>query len=70
MEPKKTRMAVSWAGPYSGLLLGSLCMFIIAGTGFADNLMNPLLFKMAIWAFVFGALTNLIPSWSGMGTLC
>ena len=67
MEPKKTRMAVSWAGPYSGLLLGSLCMFIIAGTGFADNLMNPLLFKMAIWAFVFGALTNLNPllEWDG-----
>ena len=67
MEPKKHRMAVSWAGPYSGLLLGSLCMFIIAGTGFADNLMNPLLFKMAIWAFVFGALTNLNPllEWDG-----
>lgn len=67
MEPKKARIAVSWAGPYSGLILGSLCMFIIAATGFSDMSLNPLLFKMALWAFVFGALTNLNPllEWDG-----
>ena len=48
MEPKRARIAVSWAGPYSGLLLGSLCMFIIAATGFSDMALNPLLFKMAL----------------------
>ena len=71
MEPKKARMAVSWAGPYSSLLLGSLCMFIIAGTGFADATMNELIFKMAMWAFLFGALTNLNPllEWDGYFTL-
>ena len=67
MEPKKARIAVSAAGPYSGLLLGSLCMFIIAGTGFSDAALNSLIFKVAIWAFVFGALTNLNPllEWDG-----
>ena len=67
MEPKKARIAVSWAGPYSGLILGSVCMFIIAATGFSDALIITLLFKLAIWAFVFGALTNLNPllEWDG-----
>ena len=67
MEPKKSRIAVSGAGPYSGLLVGSICMFIIAGTGFSDMFLNSLIFKVAIWAFVFGALTNLNPllEWDG-----
>ena len=67
MEPKRSRIAVSWAGPYSGLLVGSLCMFIIAATGFSDTFANELIFKVAIWAFVFGALTNLNPllEWDG-----
>ena len=41
MEPKKARMAVSWAGPYSGLLVGSLCMRAIAATGFSDMVPSP-----------------------------
>ena len=67
MEPKKSRIAVSWAGPYSGLLLGSLAIFAIAATGFADTTANELIFKLALWAFVFGALTNLNPllEWDG-----
>ena len=67
MEPKKSRIAVSAAGPYSGLLVGSMCMLIIAGTGFADTTLNSVIFKVAIWAFVFGALTNLNPllEWDG-----
>ena len=67
MEPKKSRIAVSWAGPYSGLLLGSLAIFAIAATGFADTTANNLVFKLALWAFVFGALTNLNPllEWDG-----
>ena len=67
MEPKKSRIAVSAAGPYSDLLVGSLCMLIIAGTGFADTTLNSVIFKVAIWAFVFGALTNLNPllEWDG-----
>ena len=80
MEPRKSRIAVSWAGPYSGMLLGSIAMFIIVGLGLImgsggeegnfllpDNTVAPLVFKMAIWAFVFGALTNLNPllEWDG-----
>ena len=67
MEPKRSRIAASWAGPYSGLLLSSVCMLIIAGTGFADGAFNELVFKLAIWAFVFGCLANLNPllEWDG-----
>ena len=67
MEPKRARMAVSAAGPYSGLLVGSVCMFIIAASGFSDAGLNSLLFKAAVWAFVFGALTPLNPllEWDG-----
>ena len=61
MEPKRSRIAVSWAGPYSGLLVGSVCMLAIAGTGFSDAGVNEVLFKGAIWAFVFGAIINLNP---------
>ena len=61
MEPKRSRIAVSWAGPYSGLLLGSVCMLIITASGFSDMALNPLLFKVALWAFLFGALANLNP---------
>ena len=71
MEPKKSRIAVSWAGPYSGLLLGSIAMFVVAATGFADTgstmFLNSLLFKLALVGFVFGALMNLNPllEWDG-----
>ena len=61
MEPKRSRIAVSWSGPYSGLLVGSVCMLAIAGTGFSDAGANEVLFKGAIWAFVYGAIINLNP---------
>ena len=61
MEPKRSRIAVSWSGPYSGLLVGSVCMLAIAGTGFSDAGVNEVLFKGAIWAFVYGAIINLNP---------
>ena len=61
MEPKRSRIAVSWAGPYSGLILGSVCMLVVAATGFDNTLLNAILFKIAFWAFVMGALMNMNP---------
>ena len=65
MEPKSRRIGVSWAGPYSGLLLGSIATFVI--TAFPDLAVNPLLFKLALLSFLLGGLMNLKPI-AGMGT--
>ena len=61
MSPKRARIIVSWAGPYSGLVVGSVATLIIAGTGFADTGMNAFLFKLSVMAFVMGALLNMNP---------
>ena len=67
MEPKQSRLAVSWAGPLSGVIVASLATFALLGTGFSDALVNEILFKLALWGFVFGGLMNLNPllEWDG-----
>ena len=65
MEPKKARIAVSWAGPYSGLILGSIAILLV--TIIPDMFLTPFLFKLALWSFIFSALMNLNPllQWDG-----
>ena len=69
MEPKRARILVSWAGPFSSLLLGSVAMFIIAGMGFPDSdmVLAAFLFRLALVSFVLGALMNMNPllEWDG-----
>jgi putative peptide zinc metalloprotease protein len=50
LEGKRARLAVSWAGPYSGLILAGLASIVIAlWPGFA---LNPLLFKFAFLSYL------------------
>ena len=50
LERKERRIAVSWAGPYSAMILAGLCCIIIAI--FPDFWMSGLLFKTALWCYV------------------
>ncbi len=58
LEPKRHRVAVSWAGPFSGLALGG------AGSLLAMFMPNPLFrlfcFKVAFWGYL-GFLVNMNP---------
>jgi len=57
MEPRKRRMAVSWAGPYSGIILAGL--FAMAAQ-LAGPTVGPFLFKFSFF-FYLGSLTNMNP---------
>lgn len=58
LEPKGHRIAVSWAGPYSGLMVGGLCSLFAALS--PDAVAGQLLFKIAfIGYFLF--FVNLNP---------
>ncbi len=50
LEPRRARLAVTWNGPYTGLILGgaaSLVMFLLPGLS-----VNSLLFKLAGFAYL------------------
>ena len=50
LEPKIRRIAVSWAGPYSGLILGGMCSLLAALA--PDSLAGQLQFKTAFVAYL------------------
>lgn len=58
LEPKARRIAVSWAGPYSGLILGGMCSLLAALA--PDALLGQLAFKTAFVAY-FLFFVNLNP---------
>ena len=50
LEGKRARLAVTWAGPYSGLILGGLAsLCLILWPGFV---LNPLLFQFAFVSYI------------------
>jgi putative peptide zinc metalloprotease protein len=58
LEPKRARLAVTWAGPYSGLILAGLASIVISlqpGLG-----LNPLLFQFAFISYL-SVFLNLNP---------
>ena len=58
LEGKRARLAVTWAGPYSGLILAGLASIVlVVWPGFA---LNPLLFQFAILSY-FTVFLNLNP---------
>jgi putative peptide zinc metalloprotease protein len=58
MERKGRRIAVTWAGPYSDIILGSICSIIIII--FPGLALNNFLYQVAFISFA-GALVNLDP---------
>ncbi|RME50201.1 MAG: hypothetical protein D6796_03460, partial [Caldilineae bacterium] len=58
LEPRRHRIAVSWAGPFSGMVLGGLCSFLALAID--QPLLSQLCFKMAFLGYV-GCLVNLNP---------
>ena len=58
MEGRAARVAVSWAGPFSGLVVGSICSLTI--WIFPAGSFNPLLFQIAFLAYL-NAFINLNP---------
>lgn len=58
LEPKPRRIAVTWAGPYSGLIVGGLCG--LAAALLPPGLLAQLMFKTAFVCYV-GVLVNLNP---------
>ena len=58
LEPKKHRIAVSWAGPFSGIVLGGV--FSALAWLNPASLMSQFLFKMAFLGYI-GCLVNLNP---------
>jgi putative peptide zinc metalloprotease protein len=58
MAPRRARLAVSFAGPWITLLLGSLCSILIVI--FTGPVLNSLLFKFSFICYV-GALLNATP---------
>jgi len=61
---RKQRIAVSWAGPYTGLIIGSVCAIIIAL--FPSSAGAPILFQAAFLAML-SVLMNMNPllEWDG-----
>jgi putative peptide zinc metalloprotease protein len=58
LQGKRARLAVTWAGPYSGLFLGglsSICMLL-----WPNGILNPLLFQFAFLTYL-NVLFNLNP---------
>ena len=58
MEPRRARIAVSWAGPYSQLVLGGLCS--ISAAIFHGTNISPLLFRLAFFSYL-SVFINLNP---------
>ena len=58
LSPKRARIAVSWAGPYSELIMGGVCSWLILMV--QDPLAANFLFKFAFFFYV-GAFLNLNP---------
>lgn len=58
LEPKPRRIAVTWAGPYSGLIVGGLCSLV--ALALPAGLAGHLAFKTAFVCYA-GALVNLNP---------
>ncbi len=58
LENKKKRIAVSWAGPYSELIVGGL--FGLYMLLFPESAANPILFK-CMFLFYFGVFLNMNP---------
>lgn len=59
LEPKRARLAVTWAGPYSGFILAGICAILI--WFYSDALLAPILFQLASIALVL-SLLNLNPA--------
>lgn len=58
MEPRRARMAVSWAGPYVQLIFGGVCSLVAAI--FPETGMSHLLFKVAFFSYL-SVFLNLNP---------
>ena len=58
MEPRRARMAVSWAGAYTQLISGGLCSIVAAI--FPETSISPLLFKFAFFSYL-SVFINLNP---------
>lgn len=50
LEGRRARVAVSWAGPHSGLVIGGLCALLTRA--FPESALSPWLFKMAFVAYL------------------
>lgn len=61
LEPKRHRLAVSWAGPFSGLVLaGGFSLLAVWAVSSGNVILSQFLFKMAFLGYV-GFLVNLNP---------
>ena len=60
LEPRRRRMAVSWAGPHSELIVAGLCSLLALGIADPASLIGGLLFKAAFLAY-FSVFLNLNP---------
>jgi putative peptide zinc metalloprotease protein len=58
LESRWARIAVSWAGPHSGLIIGGVCA--LAAHAFPGSTLEPWLFKMAFVAYL-SVFLNLNP---------
>jgi putative peptide zinc metalloprotease protein len=58
MQGKRARLAVTWAGPYSGLILGGLASIVMVV--WPDFLLNAVLFQFAFMTYML-VLFNLNP---------
>jgi putative peptide zinc metalloprotease protein len=60
LEPKKRRIAVSWAGPHSELIVAGLCSLLAMWIASPTSLLGALLFKVAFLGY-FSFFVNLNP---------
>jgi putative peptide zinc metalloprotease protein len=60
LEPKRRRVAVSWAGPHSELIVAGLCSLLAMGIADPASLAGALLFKAAFLGY-FSVFVNLNP---------
>ncbi len=60
LEPKRRRIAVSWAGPHSELIVAGLCSLLAMGVADPASLAGALLFKAAFLGY-FSVFVNLNP---------
>jgi putative peptide zinc metalloprotease protein len=58
MEGRRPRLAVTWAGPYTGFILGGLCALVLWWQ--PDLALTPFLFQMATISYLISVL-NLNP---------
>jgi putative peptide zinc metalloprotease protein len=60
LEPKKRRIAVSWAGPHSDLIVAGLCSLLALWIADSTSLLGTLLFRAAFLGY-FSVFVNLNP---------